>query len=226
MRNNPIVTIDFSPLFISLKTALAATAISFVLGVLGGRWHMSRRGVIARLLDGLLMLPIALPPTIVGLALLLIFGRSSPIGEALAKIGASIVFTWPAAVLAAIVMSLPIMYQSARGAFAQVDAHLLDTARIFGFSELRILWQIMLPLAWPGIAAGAVLTFLRALGEFGATLMIAGNIPGRTQTAPLAIFFAVEAGERWSPIFWSLVIIAVAVSVLSLVSALSRRFEH
>jgi molybdate transport system permease protein len=220
------VTIDLAPLLVSLKTALAATLISLVLGVLGGRWQMSRRGTVAHSLDVFLMLPIALPPTIIGLGLLLIFGRSSPVGEALAKVGMSIVFTWPAAVLAAVVMSLPIMYQSARGAFAQVDANLLDTARIFGFSELRILWQIMLPLAWPGIAAGVVLTFLRALGEFGATLMIAGNIPGRTQTAPLAIFFAVEAGERWAPILWALVVIAVAVSVLCLVRGLSRRFEH
>src|SRR5438067_7975588 len=100
------------------------------------------------------------------------------------------------------------MYLSARGAFAQIDANLLDAARIFGFSEWRILWWIMLPLAWPGIAAGTVLTFLRALGEFGATLMIAGNIPAQTQTTPVAIFFAVEAGERAQPIAWALIILA------------------
>jgi molybdate transport system permease protein len=217
--------IDFTPLGISLKTALVATAISFVLGVLGARWRLTARGPFASFVDGALMLPIALPPTIVGLGLLLVFGRSSPIGDALARLGLAIVFTWPATVLAAAVMSLPIMYQSARGAFSQIDTSLLDVARTFGFSELRILWRVMLPLAWPGIAAGTVLTFLRALGEFGATLMIAGNIPGKTQTVPVAIYFAVAAGERTEPLVWALVVTVVAASFLCLVNVWSRRFE-
>lgn len=176
-------------------------------------------------LDGALMLPVALPPTVVGLGLLMIFGRDSPLGETLARLGATIVFTWPAAVLAATVMALPIMYQSARAAFVQLDAGLLDTARIFGFSEARLLWQIMLPLAWPGVAAGTVLAFLRALGEFGATLMLAGNIPGKTQTAPMAIFFAAEAGERRAPLLWTAVICVIAISVICLVNRLARRFD-
>ncbi|SRR5581483_8740615 len=217
------VSFDFTPLWISLKTATTATVITFLLGILGARWRMSRRGGLAHFFDGVLMLPLALPPTVVGLALLLVFGRSSPVGEMLARIGAAIVFTWPATVLASTVVALPIMYQSARGAFAQIDMNLLDAARIFGFSEWSILWRIMLPLAWPGIASGTVLTFLRALGEFGATLMIAGNIPGKTQTAPVAIFFAVEAGDYVQPIAWALIILVVAVTVLALVNSLTRR---
>lgn len=215
---------DFWPLWISLKTAVAATAIAFLAGVLGARWRLARRGLLAQGIDGLIMLPLALPPTVVGLALLLVFGRASPVGALLARFGATLVFTWPATVLAATVVGLPIMYQSARAAFTQIDSSLLDTARIFGFSEWQILWRIMLPLAWQGLAAGLVLTFLRALGEFGATLMLAGNIPGQTQTAPIAIFFAVEAGERAQPILWALIILAVAVTILSAVQSFSRRF--
>lgn len=217
---------DLTPLFLSLETALAATAISFVLGILAARWRLAMRGAAASFFDGALLLPVALPPTVVGLALLMIFGRSSPVGGVLARLGAAIVFTWPAAVLAATVMALPIMFQSARAAFAQVDAALLDTARIFGFSEMRVLWQVMLPLAWPGVAAGTVLAFLRALGEFGATLMIAGNIPGKTQTAPMAIFFAAEAGERREPLLWAAVICIIAISVICVMNRLSRCFHR
>ena len=219
------MTVDPTPLVISIKTAVTATAICFVVGVLAARWRISVRGPLGSFVDGALMLPLALPPTVVGLGLLLLFGRNSAVGSALASFGATVVFTWPATVIASTVVSLPIMYQSLRGAFGQIDSSLLDTARIFGFSEWRILWRIMLPLAWPGVAAGAVLTFLRALGEFGATLMLAGNIPGKTQTAPVAIFFAVEAGELTAPILWALVLVGIAVSVICLVNALSRRFE-
>ena len=186
---------DVTPLRISMQTALCATALTFVAGILCARWRVGQTNRAGSLLDTCLMLPVALPPSVIGLALLLIFGRSSPIGEALQQLGVTIIFTWPATVLASFTVAFPIMYQTARGAFAQLDPSLLDAARLFGRSEWRNLCRIWLPLAWPGIAAGIILSFLRALGEFGATLMIAGNIPGRTQTAPVAIFFAVEAGE-------------------------------
>ena len=225
--NVAVVTpVDWTPVFLSLKTAAAATAISFLLGIFAGRWRLTMRQGAGIFLDGVLMLPLALPPTVVGLGLLLLFGRGSPVGELLGRFGASIVFTWPAAVIAATVMALPIMYQSTRAAFAQLDTCLLDTARIFGFSEMRLLWQVMLPLAWPGVAAGTVLTFLRALGEFGATLMIAGNIPGKTQTVPMAIFFAAEAGERHAPLIWATVVCIIAISVICAVNQLSRRFDQ
>ncbi len=210
------------PLRLSLATALCATLLTFVAGVLCARWRLTRRGRGSEVLDTLFMLPIALPPSVIGLALLLTFGRSSPIGELLAHLGWSIIFTWPATVLASFVVSFPIMYQTARGAFAQIDSSLLDAARVFGRSEWSILWKIMLPIAWPGIAAGTILSFLRALGEFGATLMIAGNIPGKTQTAPVAIFFAVEAGERREALILALALLAISLAAIALLNRLHR----
>lgn len=210
------------PLRLSLATALCATVLTFIAGVLCARWRLQQRGRLWPLLDTLFMLPIALPPSVVGLALLLTFGRSSPLGELLAQLGCAIIFTWPATVLAAFVMAFPIMYQTARGAFAQIEPSLLDAARVFGRSEWSILWKIMLPIAWPGIAAGAILSFLRALGEFGATLMIAGNIPGKTQTAPVAIFFAVEAGERREALILSLALLAISLAAITLLNRLHR----
>jgi len=212
-----------APLWLSLQTALCATLLTFLCGILCARWRMRRGGRFAHVLDTLFMLPIALPPSVIGLLLLLAFGRSSPVGQALAHFGWALVFSWPATVLASFVVAFPIMYQTARGAFQQVDPALLDAARIFGRSEWRNLWRILLPLAWPGIAAGTILSFLRALGEFGATLMIAGNIPGRTQTAPVAIFFAVEAGERREAILLSTALIALSLGAIALLNRLARR---
>jgi molybdate transport system permease protein len=210
------------PLRLSLATALCATLLTFVAGVLCARWRLRRTGRLCAVLDAVLMLPIALPPSVVGLALLLTFGRNSPLGAALAEMGWSIIFTWPATVLASFTVAFPIMYQTARGAFAQIDGSLLDAARVFGRSEWSILWRIMLPIAWPGIAAGAILSFLRALGEFGATLMIAGNIPGKTQTAPVAIFFAVEAGERREALLLALALLAISLAAIALLNRLHR----
>ena len=215
----------FEPLWLSLKTALCATLLTFVLGILAARWRLAVRGRWGEVIDTFFMLPIALPPSVVGLGLLLIFGRSSPLGQMLANLGWSIIFTWPATVLASFVVAFPIMYQTARGAFRQIDPALLDAARIFGRGEWRILRRILLPLAWPGIAAGTILSFLRALGEFGATLMIAGNIPGRTQTAPVAIFFAVEAGEQREAIILSLALIALSLLAIVLQNRVGRSEE-
>jgi molybdate transport system permease protein len=181
-----------------------------VLGILAARWRMKRSGPLVDLLDGVLLFPLALPPTVVGLLLLMIFGRQSPIGQALSGIGINIIFTWEATVIAATAVAFPIMYQTAKGAFQQMDGELLDAARVFGYSERRILWQIMIPLAWPGILAGLILTFVRAIGEFGATLMLAGNIPGRTQTIPIAIFFHVEGGDTTGAVLLSCGIVAIS----------------
>ncbi|MDX2079701.1 MAG: molybdate ABC transporter permease subunit [Terrimicrobiaceae bacterium] len=209
------------PILISLQTAVVTTAITMVLGVAAARWRIHRRGWFVELLDGVLLFPLALPPTVVGLLLLMIFGRQSPIGEALAQIGVTIVFSWPATVIAATAVALPIMYQTAKGAFQQIDPELLDAARVFGYSERRILSEVMLPLAWPGLMAGLILTFVRAIGEFGATLMLAGNIPGRTQTIPIAIFFHVESGDMAGALILSLVIVAISAAALIVFSRLS-----
>jgi molybdate transport system permease protein len=212
-----------TPLWISLNTALCATFLTFVFGILCARWRVAHEGRLAHVLDTVFMLPIALPPSVVGLILLLTFGRSSPLGQALAYFGWTLIFSWPATVLASFVVAFPIMYQTARGAFGQVDRTLLDAARIFSPSEWRILWRVMLPLAWPGIVAGTILSFLRALGEFGATLMIAGNIPGRTQTAPVAIFFAVDAGERSEAIMLSVALVLLSLAAISVLNGIEKR---
>ena len=213
---------DLTPLWISLKTVMASTVITFVICVMAARWRLNFHGRSLDLLDGLLMFPLAMPPTVLGLFLLLVFGRNSPVGEALSALGISLVFSWPAAVMAAIIVSFPLMYLTLRAAFMQIDTSLLDTARIFGFSEWRILWQIMIPLCWASVAAGIILSFMRALGEFGATLMIAGNIPGRTQTAPIAIFFSVEAGEMGQAVILSAIILGVSACVVLVMGLLSR----
>lgn len=141
-------------------------------------------------------LPLVLPPVVTGFVLLLLIGKNGPIGRFLSEyFQTQIIFTPAAAILAAIVIAFPLMYQSAKAAFQSIDMHLEDAARTLGASELRIFFTVTLPLALPGLVAGAVLAFARALGEFGATIMIAGNIPGKTQTIPLAIYFAAESND-------------------------------
>ncbi len=210
------------PLWITLKTALVATLLSFIAAILLARWRLRQGRSLGLFTDSLLMLPVALPPTVVGLGLLLFFGRKSPVGSILYTIGWHVAFSWSAAVIASFLVCFPILYQTSRTAFFQVDRDLVDLARISGFSEWRILWQVMVPLAWPGVAAGLLLGFVRALGEFGATLMFAGNIPGRTQTAAVAIYSAVESGNQSEAITLSLVLVAVAASAVVLLNSSSR----
>lgn len=206
---------DLSPLWISLKTAFVATILASVLGILVARWMMSYRGRARGVIDGVLTLPLVLPPTVVGFLLLLLFGKNSPVGQVLDEIGISIIFTWTAAVIAATVVAFPLMYKTVLGSFEQVDLTLISSARTLGASEWRIFWQILLPLAWPGVLAGTVLAFARALGEFGATLMVGGSIPGVTQTIPVAIFFAAEAGRMGVALAWVLLMIAVSLVVIA-----------
>jgi molybdate transport system permease protein len=150
----------------------------------------------------------------VGFLLLLLFGRNGPLGKLLLQFGASVVFSWPATVIAATVVSFPLMYITARAALEQVDPHLLQAARTLGASEARIFREVALPLAWPGVLAGTILSFARALGEFGATLMLAGNIPGRTETIPIAIYFAVEADEIQRAMAWCAVDVGISIVLL------------
>ena len=161
-------------------------------------WHGRGRGLV----DGILILPLVLPPTVAGFFLLLIFGRSSAVGRLLEHLGVSIVFSWPGTVVAATVVAFPLMYRTALGGFEQVSPNLLGAARTLGAGEWRTFRRVLLPLARPGILAGIALAFARALGEFGATLMLAGNIPGRTETMPIAIFFAAEAGDMQRALWW------------------------
>src|SRR5580693_10387959 len=199
---------DWSPLLISLATSLTATAVTLVAGLAAAAWRQNRAGAGAALVDGIFILPLVLPPTVVGFLLLLLFGRNGPLGKLLLQFGATVVFSWPATVIAAAVVSFPLMYVTARAAIAQVDAPLLQAARTLGASEWRVFRRIVVPLAAPGLLAGTILSFARALGEFGATLMLAGDIPGRTETIPLAIYFAVESGDMHSAWLWCLADVA------------------
>ena len=187
--------VDPSPLIISVATTCAATAATFFLGMLAAKIMYGMRGTVRAWVDGLLTLPLVLPPTVVGFFLLLIFGRRSWIGQALQHIGITVAFSWPATVIAATVVAFPLMYRTTLGAFEQVNPNLLQAARTLGAGEWRVFRRVLLPLAGPGVIAGTVLAFARALGEFGATLMLAGNIPGKTQTVPLSIYTAVQTGE-------------------------------
>ena len=166
------------------------------------------------IIDGLFTLPLILPPTVVGFFLLLICGKNGPVGKLLELFNTSLIFSWTATVLAAIVVSFPMMYRTTRSAFEQIDINILSAARTLGLSEFKIFYKIAIPLAMPGIIGGLVLSFARAIGEFGATLMLAGNIPGRTQTMPLAIFFAAEGGDMQKAMLWVIIIVTLSLVLI------------
>jgi molybdate transport system permease protein len=210
--------IDPSPLIISLATTSAATVATFFLGLLAARLMYDVRGSLRAWIDGILTLPLVLPPTVVGFFLLLIFGRRSIIGHALEQIGITIVFSWPATVIAATVVAFPLMYRTTLGAFEQVNPTLLQAARTLGATERVVFRRVLLPLAAPGVIAGTVLAFARALGEFGATLMLAGNIPGRTQTMPIAIFSAAESGDMRVAFLWVSLIVVLSLAIIRLLN--------
>ncbi len=205
---------DWSPLWISIATSVTATVITLFLGLAAAAWREGRKGPAMALIDGVFLLPLVLPPTVIGFLLLLLFGRNGPLGKLLLKFGATIVFSWPATVIAATVVAFPLMYLTARAALEQVDASLLQAARTLGASEWRLFREVALPLAWPGVLAGTILSFARALGEFGATLMLAANIPGRTETIPIAIYFAVEANDLSVAATWCLIDIGISLTLL------------
>lgn len=211
---SPIAPIDWSPLWISLATSVTATLVTLVLGVAAAAWRERHGGAGVAIIDGIFLLPLVLPPTVVGFFLLLLFGRQGPLGKVLLRWGTTLVFSWPATVIAAAVISFPLMYLTALAAIEQVDPHYLQAARTLGASEWRVFREVTLPLAWPGVLAGAILSFARALGEFGATLMIAGNIPGRTATIPIAIYFAVEADDIRRAMVWCAIDVAISLMLL------------
>jgi molybdate transport system permease protein len=205
---------DWSPVWISLATSATATVITMVVGLAAAAWRERRNGPVMAFVDGLFLLPLVLPPTVVGFFLLLLFGKHGPLGKLLLRYGATVVFSWPATVIAAAVVSFPLMYLTARAALEQVDPHFLQAARTLGASEWRVFREVALPLAWPGVLAGTILSFARALGEFGATLMLAGNIPGKTATIPIAIYFAVEADDIPHAMAWCAVDVAISLTLL------------
>ncbi len=204
--------LDLSPLWISLKVAGLATVVAFFSGIAAAYWMLGYRGSGKSLIEGVLVAPLVLPPTVVGFVLLLLLGRSGPLGQFFQAFGFRVIFTWYGAVIAATVVAFPLMYRTALGAFEQIDPALIQVARTLGARESRIFWRIVLPLSVPGLLAGLTLAFARALGEFGATLMVAGNIPGRTQTMPMAIYFAVQAGAMEEAWVWVAIMLTVSLS--------------
>lgn len=213
---------EYAPLFITLKTAVVATVVTFFLGI-GLALVVARMRRFQGFADAVITLPLVLPPTVIGFFLLLAFGRCSAIGKFLLQFDITIVFTWKAAVMAAIVVSLPLMYRTARGAFEQLDPNIISAARTLGVSEWRIFWHVLVPNARAGILAGLVLSFTRALGEFGATIMFAGNIPGITQTMSTAVYAAVQANDYDLAFKWAVVIIIFSLVFVSLMNILISR---
>lgn len=217
------MNMDFSPLWISIKTSLLATIITFFLGVVTSYWIANSKCKFKGLIDGLFTLPLILPPTVIGFFLLLLCGKNGPIGEFLKQFDINLIFSWAGTVVAATVVSFPMMYRSTRAAFEQIDINIISAARTLGLSEFKIFFKIAIPLAWPGIIGGLVLSFARAMGEFGATLMLAGNIPGRTQTMPLAIFFAVEGGDMTKAMLWVVIIVTLSLFMIVLLNYWSEK---
>ncbi len=210
---------DLAPLWISLKVSLLATGMTLGVGTLVAYGMYRYRGRGRSLLEGIFIAPLILPPTVVGFVLLMLLGKNGILGQILDVWHLSLVFTWYAAVLAASVVAFPLMYRAALAAFEQMDPLLLDAARLEGASETAVFWDVALPLAIPGILAGTVLAFARALGEFGATLLLAGNIPGQTQTMPMALYFAVEAGDTQEGWFRTLTIAAISLLAIAAINA-------
>ena len=218
------MAIDWFPLWLSLEVAACATGISLILGIWLA-WLLANRNFAGKeLLDALTTLPLALPPTVLGYYLLVVIGRASWIGAAWEKItGSPLVFTWRAAVIASTLHAIPLLVKSSRAALENVDRAFERAARSLGASEWRLFWRVTLPLARRSVLAAVALAFARSLGDFGVTLMVAGNIPGRTQTVAVAIYDAYEAGNTMVARTLVLVISAIALLILTLANRLNPR---
>lgn len=223
-----IKNLDWSPLFISLKTGVAATVISFFLGIYTARKVVKASPEKKAVLDGILTLPMVLPPTVAGFFLLLLFSRRRPLGILLyEQFDIKVVQTWLGCVIAATVIAFPLMYRNARAAFEQIDVNLVYAARTLGMSETKIFWKIVLPTAGPGIASGTILTFARALGEYGATSMLAGNIPGKTGTISQKIAMVIQDGDYVTAGVWVGIVILIAFCVVCLMNLFSgKQMKH
>ena len=216
--------LDWSPLIISFKTGAVATILSFFLGLFAARKVLKLSYRAKSVVDGLLTLPMVLPPTVAGFFLLLIFSRRRPLGIFLNDtFDIQVVQTWLGCILAATVIAFPLMYRNARAAFEQIDANLVYAGRTLGMSDVRIFWKIVVPTAGPGLASGTILTFARAMGEYGATSMIAGNIPGKTATISQRIAMVIQDGDYLTAGFWVVVVMIIAFAVIFLINLLVGR---
>lgn len=208
---------NYSPLIISLRAAIFSTTIDFILGIYCA-YFISRSKRFKGVMDGILTLPLVLPPTVVGFFLLILLGKNSIIGKILLKFDTTVMFSKAATIISATVVSFPLMYRTARGAFEQFDKDMIYVARTLGLSEHEIFKKIILPNSFSNIIAGTILTFARSLGEFGATIMIAGNIPGKTQTMSVAIYSAVQSGNRQLAYKWVILMAAISFFIMILMN--------
>ncbi|MDD3217826.1 MAG: molybdate ABC transporter permease subunit [Lachnospiraceae bacterium] len=216
--------LDWSPLLISLKTGVVATIISFFLGIFAARKVVKAGPKVKALADGILTLPMVLPPTVAGFFLLLIFSLRRPFGSYLyGTFDIKVVQTWLGCILAATVIAFPLMYRNARAAFEQVDVNLIYAARTLGMSETTLFWKVVVPAAGPGIASGTILTFARALGEYGATSMLAGNIPGKTSTISQRIAMVIQDGDYATAGFWVVIILIIAFLIIFLMNLITSK---
>jgi len=217
--------LDWSPLLISLKTGVVATVICFFLGLWTARKVLKLGGKARAIVDGILTLPMVLPPTVAGFFLLLIFSLRRPFGSYLyEQMGIKVVQTWLGCILAASVIAFPLMYRNARAAFEQVDVNLIYAGRTLGMSELEIFWRVIVPTAGPGIASGTILTFARALGEYGATSMLAGNIAGKTGTISQKIATAIsQNGDYRTAGIWVVIVMLIAFGIVVLMNLVTGR---
>ena len=210
-----IKNLDWSPLFISLKTGIVATFISFFLGIYAARKVVKTTPGKKAVIDGILTLPMVLPPTVAGFFLLLIFSKRRPFGIFLYDtFDIKVVQSWLGCIIAATVIAFPLMYRNARAAFEQLDVNLIYAGRTLGMSDIRIFWKVVIPSAGPGIASGTILTFARALGEYGATSMLAGNIPGKTGTISQKIAMVIQDGDYATAGVWVAIVMLIAFLVI------------
>lgn len=210
-----IKNLDWSPLFISLKTGIVATFISFFLGIYAARKVVKTTPGKKAVIDGILTLPMVLPPTVAGFFLLLIFSKRRPFGIFLYEtFDIKVVQSWLGCIIAATVIAFPLMYRNARAAFEQLDVNLIYAGRTLGMSDIRIFWKVVIPSAGSGIASGTILTFARALGEYGATSMLAGNIPGKTGTISQKIAMVIQDGDYATAGVWVAIVILIAFLVI------------
>lgn len=213
---------DFTPLFLSLRAAGISTILVMIVGIpISYRVAYMKRG--KGIADAVCTLPMVLPPTVVGFFLLLFFGKNSMVGVWLMERGIPVVFSQTGIVIASAVVSFPLLYRTARGAFEQMDETLVQAAQTLGIGEGRIFFQIVCPNCMPGILAGVILSFARAMGEFGATIMLAGNIPGKTQTAAIAVYTAMQNGNRQLAFRWALLIIGISLFFMLLLNLVTSR---
>ena len=216
--------LDWSPLIISLKTGVVATIISFFLGIFAARKVIKTTSGKKAVIDGILTLPMVLPPTVAGFFLLLLFSKRRPLGIFLyEQFDIKVVQTWLGCIIAATVIAFPLMYRNARAAFEQIDVTLVYAGRTLGMSETQIFWKVVVPTAGPGIASGTILTFARALGEYGATSMLAGNIPGKTGTISQKIAMVIQDGDYLTAGIWVAIVILIALVIIVLMNLISGK---